>query len=144
MARGGARHGEGGEGAPGRGDGLGRGHQAEVDLDLAAVRSVVMVLISRRASQLCHLPALVHLGGAAVAARGPAAVGDPDQVGAGQVTLIFKLYANSGWRVRHANMDRIGKTSKDNGAFIIMFGVNSAFHCVNKGHRRTISRWCRD
>ena len=26
----------------------------------------------------------------------------------------------------------------------IMFGVNSAFHCVNKGHRRTISRWCRD
>ena len=36
MAGGGARHGEGGEGAPGRGDGLGRGHQAEVDLDLAA------------------------------------------------------------------------------------------------------------
>ena len=114
MAGGGARHGEGGEGAPGRGDGLGRGHQAEVDLDLAAaVWSVVMVLIVTGSMQLCHLPALVHLGGAAVAARGPAAVGDPDQVGAGQGALIQKLYANSGWRVRHANMDRIGKTSKD-------------------------------
>ena len=77
------------------------------------------MLISRRASQLCHLPALVHLGGAAVATRGPAAVGDPDQVGAGQVGLIYKLYANSGWRVRHANRDRIGKTykkSSSNGA----------------------------
>ena len=80
---------------------------------------MVMVLIVRASLQLCHLPALVHLGGAAVAARGPAAVGDPDQVGAGQVVFISKLYANSGWRIRHANRDRIGKTykkSSSNGA----------------------------
>ena len=74
---------------------------------------MLILLIVRASMQLCHLPALVHLGGAAVATRGPAAVGDPDQVGAGQVVFISKLYANSGWRVRHANMDRIGKTSKD-------------------------------
>ena len=54
-------HAEGGEGAPGRGDGLRLGQEREVDL---------------------HLPALVHLGRAAVAAGGPGAVGDPDQIGA--------------------------------------------------------------
>ena len=52
---------EGGEGAPGRGDGVGLGHQSEVHL---------------------HLPALVDLSSAAVAAGGPAAVRDPDKVGA--------------------------------------------------------------
>ena len=59
---GGVRHGQGGQGGPGRGDGGGLGHQREVDLDL---------------------PALVDLGRAAVPTRGPRAVGDPDQVGAG-------------------------------------------------------------
>ena len=58
---GGGRHSEGGEGGPGRGDGRGLGHQREVHLDL---------------------PALVHLGCAAMSARGPRAVRDPNQIGA--------------------------------------------------------------
>ena len=56
-----AGHCEGGEGAPGRGDGMGLGDQGEVDL---------------------HLPALVHFSRAAVSAGGPAAVGDTNQIGA--------------------------------------------------------------
>ena len=59
-------HGEGGEGAPGRRDGLRLGDQTEVDLDL---------------------PALVHLGSAAVSTRGPGAVRYSNQVGAETVVI---------------------------------------------------------
>ena len=54
-------HAEGGEGAPGRGDGLRLGQEREVDL---------------------HLPALVDLGSAAVTTAGPGTVGYSDEIGA--------------------------------------------------------------
>ena len=59
-------HAEGGEGAPGRGDGVGLGEESEVDL---------------------HLPALVHLGSAAVSTRGPGAVRYSNQVSAETVVI---------------------------------------------------------
>ena len=54
-------HAQGGQGAPGRGDGVRLGDQGEVHL---------------------HLPALVDLSSAAVTARGPGAVGDSNEIGA--------------------------------------------------------------
>ena len=132
------RHGQRGQGGPGRGDGGGLGHQREVHLDL---------------------PALVHLGRAAMTTRGPGAVRDPDQVGAAKWSHgeSQSCWVMLSYKLSHPQMRKVFKATPDiklaskhwdykygfaldsgtSGTFLLMlwgflFEINEALWCCDK------------